>query len=84
MNFANPHYFSAILDGITHRFILVQEAEAIQGHSGYVPARFSVGGMNGTRDPRLSTLKQLMEVGVRKSALHIPSSEYLYFCYFDR
>eukprot|EP01039_Chlorochromonas_danica_P021668 gene21668-26772_t len=72
MNFANPHYFSAILDGITHRFILVMESEAAKGHNGYVPPRFTVGGMNGTRDPRLSTLKQLMEVGVKKSALQIP------------
>lgn len=75
MNFANPHYFSAILDGITHRFILVMESEAAKGHNGYVPPRFTVGGMNGTRDPRLSTLKQLMEVGVKKSALQIPPSK---------
>lgn len=74
MNFANPHYFSAILDGINHRFILVMESETLSGQPGYCPPRFTVGGMNGTRDPRLSTIKQLMEVGVKKSALQIPPS----------
>jgi hypothetical protein len=77
MNFANPHYFSAILDGISHRFILVMESESMKGHTGYSPPRFTVGGMNGTRDPRMATLKQLMEVGVKKSALHIPASKRL-------
>jgi hypothetical protein len=75
MNFANPHYFSAILDGITHRFIIVMECESLRGHIGYSPPRFTVGGMNGTRDPRHSSLKQLLEVGVKKSALQIPPSK---------
>ena len=78
MNFANPHFFSAILDGIDHRFILIQESETVQG----APAdtvgapRFSVGALNATRDPRFVGSTDLMEVGVTNSALNIPKGEW--------
>lgn len=68
----NPHYFTAILDGIPHRFVLVLECEATQSYDGFNPPRFSVGALNATRDPRLSNTKQLMEVSVTNSALQIP------------
>lgn len=77
MNFANPHFFSAILDGIDHRFILIQESETVQG----APAdtvgapRFSVGALNATRDPRFVGNGELMEVGVSNSALNIPKGK---------
>lgn len=72
MNFANPYLFDAILDGIPHRFVLVQECEFLQGNDGFSPPRFSVGAVNATRDPRYSAIRQLMEVGVSDSALQIP------------
>eukprot|EP01033_Poteriospumella_lacustris_P007177 gene7177-5168_t len=74
MNFANPYLFDAILDGIPHRFVLVQECEFLQGNDGFSPPRFSVGAVNATRDPRYSAIRQLMEVGVSDSALQIPPS----------
>lgn len=81
MNFANPYLFDAILDGIVHRFVLVQECEAVNiSEGGFTPPRFSVGAVNATRDPRYSSIRQLMEVGVSDSALQIPPSKY---CIFD-
>lgn len=71
-NYANPHYFSAILDGIGHRFVLILECECIEGNEEYTPARFSVGGLQATKDPRISTLQELVEVGVKSTALQIP------------
>ena len=75
MNFANPHYFSAILDGIKHRFILILECESVQGADLNGPPRFSVGALNGTRDPRVAASRQLLEVGVASTALQIPPSK---------
>ncbi len=72
-SFINPHYFSAILDGIGHRFVLIVECECLQGNEDYSPPRFSVGAINATRDPRVSQFKQLTEVGVRSPNLIIPS-----------
>ncbi len=72
MTYPNPHYFSAILDGIKHRFILILECECIQGNEDFSPPRFSVGAINATRDPRVSQFKQLTEVGVKSPNLKIP------------
>lgn len=80
MNFANPYLFDAILDGIPHRFVLVQECEYLQGHDGFSPPRFSVGAVNATRDPRYSAIRQLMEVGVSDSALQIPQCKISHQC----
>jgi hypothetical protein len=74
MNFANPHFFSAILDGIDHRFILIQESESVLGATGALVGapRFSVGAINATRDPRFVGNGELVEVGVTNTALNIP------------
>lgn len=72
MNFANPYFFAAILDSIPHRFVLVMECESILGAEGFSPPRFSVGAVNAIKDPRFSSIKQLMEVGVTESGLQIP------------
>lgn len=77
MNYANPHFFSAILDGIPHRFVLVMESESLKSHTGFSPPRFTVGGVNGTKDPRLTSLKHLMEVGVNRTPIKIPPSKFL-------
>ncbi|KAJ1416563.1 hypothetical protein B484DRAFT_154307 [Ochromonadaceae sp. CCMP2298] len=72
MNFANPHFFSAILDGIPHRFILIQESESLSGtKSGSMP-RFSLGSINASRDPRYSAMGDLVEVGATANSLKIP------------
>ncbi len=80
MNFVNPYLFDAVLDGISHRFILVQECESVDGVEGFSPPRFSVGAVNATRDPRYSAIKQLMEVGATDSSLQVPPSKL--FCNF--
>lgn len=72
MNFANPHFFSAILDGIGHRFVLIQECESVQGAKVEEVPRFSVGAINATRDPRFSNAGELVEIGVKSTALSIP------------
>jgi hypothetical protein len=72
MNFANPHFFSAILDGIKHRFILIQECESVAGAQVQGIPRFSVGALNATKDPRFATSSELVEVGVSVAALEIP------------
>ncbi len=78
MSYINPHYFSAILDGISHRFIIVLECECIQGNEDFSPPRFSVGAINATRDPRMAQFKQLLEVGVRSANLQIPPGWFLH------
>ena len=74
MNFVNPHFFSAVLENIPHRFILIQECEYLNGYEGFQPPRFSVGAINATRDPRYAQFRQLLPVGVSSSALQIPPS----------
>eukprot|EP01038_Epipyxis_sp_PR26KG_P011239 gene11239-15080_t len=71
-----PFLFSAILDGVPHRFILIIECESRIDDDPQMPNRFSVGAINATKDPRYASFKQLMEVGVKrdKSAIQIPSS----------
>lgn len=82
MNFANPHFFSAILDGIDHRFILIQECESVQGATGTLVGapRFSVGAINATRDPRFVGNNDLVEVGVNSAAINIPKGK-LFFVF---
>lgn len=76
MDYVNPHYFAAILDGFPHRFILVLESECIMGSNlETAPPRFSVGALNAMRDPRYASIKQLLEVGVTESALTVPPSK---------
>jgi hypothetical protein len=82
MNFANPHFFSAILDGINHRFILIQECESVQGAEVAVGARFSIGAINATRDPRFAGANQLIEIGVKNNALQIPLGICLILCVY--
>jgi hypothetical protein len=72
MNFANPHFFSAILDGINHRFILIQECESLSGAKVTEVPRFSVGAVNATKDPRFVNYQALVEVGTSAAALQIP------------
>ncbi|RYH15852.1 hypothetical protein EON65_30985 [archaeon] len=77
MEYVNPHYFAAILDGVAHRFILVIESEAVVDNENYFsPPRFAVGAVNAMRDPRFSSVKQLLEVGVTESALNVPKSKF--------
>ncbi len=73
-SFVNPHYFSAILDGINHRFVLILECECIEGNEEFTPPRFSVGAVNAVKDPRFSNYQNLVEVGVKSSSLQIPPS----------
>jgi len=76
MNYINPHEFSAILDGITHRFILIQEFECLHVavHSARRhPPRFSIGGYNALIDPRLCNESILVEITVgNKLLFNIP------------
>lgn len=72
MNFANPHFFAAVLDGVKHRFVLIQECEALQGSNVHGVPRFSIGANNAVRDPRFSKMNEIVEVGVDASALQIP------------
>lgn len=82
MDYVNPHYFAAILDGLSHRFILVLESESVLSMDGEAgPPRFSVGAINAMRDPRYSSVKQLLEVGVTESALTVPQSECSFNCF---
>eukprot|EP01031_Cornospumella_fuschlensis_P039494 gene39494-48084_t len=75
MEYVNPHYFAAILDGVAHRFVLVIESEAVVEADGdFAPPRFAVGAINAMRDPRFSSVKQLLEVGVTESPLKIPKN----------
>ena len=74
MNFMNPHFFSAILENIPHRFILIQECETFEICSEQIP-RFSIGAINATRDPRYANSRQLLSIGVTNSALEIPPSK---------
>jgi hypothetical protein len=76
MNFANPHFFSAILDGIKHRFILIQECESVQGASVAGVPRFSLGAVNATKDPRFVGCNSLVEIGVNDNALQIPPGNF--------
>ena len=75
MNFANPHFFSAILDGIKHRFILIQECESVQGAKIKGIPRFSVGDVNATKDPRFANSQSLVELGANVSSFQIPPGE---------
>lgn len=79
MSFMNPHLFAAILDGIAFKMIVVMECECVQGNEEYCPPRFTVGAVNGTRDPRMAQFKQLLEVGVQCDNLHIPYGMLLKF-----
>lgn len=75
MNFINPHFFSAILENVPHRFVLIQECETYQTCDDNVP-RFSVGAINATKDPRYANLRQLLAVGVTSTALEIPPGKH--------
>jgi len=82
MNYINPHEFSAILDGITHRFILIQEFECLnepQNSASRHPPRFSIGGYNALIDPRLCSDSTLVEITVgNKLLFSIPSFRKFY------
>ena len=81
-NYINPHEFSAILDGITHRFILIQEFECLnepQNSANRHPPRFSIGGNNALIDPRLCSDSTLVEITVgNKLLFSIPSFRKFY------
>jgi len=74
--------FSAILDGITHRFILIQEFECLnepRNSASRHPPRFSIGGYNALIDPRLCSDSTLVEITVgNKLLFSIPSFRKFY------
>lgn len=85
LNYPNPHLFAAVLDNISHRFILVMEYETIaKSHdnnqaSVNLPVaapftRFSMGAINAARDPRNATVKQLVKVAVGNIPFQVPPS----------
>jgi hypothetical protein len=75
MKYANPHYFSAILDGINHRFVLVVESESLIKGTRQAPPRFGLGAINGTKDPRIVPMKNLLELTVTDNLIEIPPGE---------
>lgn len=77
MKFVNPHYFSAILDGINHRFILVVESESLSKSGGQIPPRFAIGAINGTKDPRNVPIKNLLDLSVADNLINIPPGKYI-------
>lgn len=85
MNYINPHEFAAILDGITHRFILIQEFECLNGSDNIAsqhPPRFSIGGYNALIDPRLCSDSILVEITVgNKLLFNIPFRKF-YICFY--
>lgn len=85
MNYINPHEFSAILDGITHRFILIHEFECLSepyNSSIRHPPRFSIGGYNALKDPRQCSDSILVEITVgNKLLFNIPFRKF-YTCVY--
>jgi len=78
MRFVNPHYFSAILDGINHRFVLVLESESLATNvGGRSPPRFALGAINATKDPRNIPIENLIELNVVDNLIRIPQGRQL-------
>ena len=72
MNNINPHAFSAILDGISHRFILIQEFECLHvtvSSGSRNPHRFTIGGHYALMDPRTCKHNDLVEIAVGNKLL---------------
>lgn len=76
----NPKFILTVLKGLTHRFVLVLECESrkvVDANAAnpvvFHPPRFTVGGPRACRDPRISSLNQLLGITCKKPEIQLPS-----------
>lgn len=72
----NPRFMLSCLKTINHRFVLVLECEffhnAPRDVQARAPPRFSVGGPRASKDPRIVSLNQLLEISNRNPEIQFP------------